>query len=508
MSLREHYATVLSEREQERYDIEAELASLEGAEPRNSTEAQELQRRHQELSVRLRIVEESVRNNQSQLYEAERRLSDARQTALSERESAATGELSAAVTAAGMTQIQGGVNAARELPLAFQRPPTPTTGVLSTNGNVTTTIERWNDGNLYRVNRYNNGPNQGRFAEGGRQRLTEAEVRSMGSQLQTQHVQGLRTNLATAEANATTLRQQLSTATTAEQRAGIERQMQDNQRLRQELSQELRRVEARPVRDFIVSGVSFAAMSVAITASYNIIQQAVAANGDLSQVDLAAATAFVTDGQFWATTTGTYFGGMAGRALTAFLPGPFRVLGTIAGGTIGAQLASGNWRDADWAMLGAQTIGSTIGYMLGAFIGSLMGPLAPIAIIVFSIAGAWLAEKALEWIRSVFSPKITPYQFEESGDENRETVEIFADAMREQNLDELDSMSVDQLREQLWVSHQEVAAWQEAGSQLDSDAARVEWRNQLQEKMVRHEQVRRAMDRRRMEFQGFAVANS
>jgi hypothetical protein len=502
MSLREHFATTLSTREQERYDLESQLDNLRAIEPRNQYEAQQKAMQERELLSQIQVVERSGVSTQRQLQDTEVRLNEARTQALTQRDQNTTRDISVITAAANVAHTQTALQAVRDMPLAFNRPPVPTTGVIAQNGNVTTTIEQWRDGSHYRVNRYTDGPNQGRFAEGGRQKLSDAEVRQMGGQLRTQHVEGLRTNLSTSEARIAGLRQELSQAPSS-QRAEIQNRIDQQTRTQQELRQELRRVEARPVRDFVVSGVSFAAMSVAITASFNIISQTVENDGDLSKVDLAQATAFVTEATFWRDLSGNYFGGMAGRALSAFLPGPFRVLGTIAGGTIGTQLVSGRWREADWAMLGAQTIGSTIGYLLGAFIGSLMGPLAPIAIIAFSIAGAWLAEKALEWIRGVFSPKITSYRPDGSNMSDSAVIDTFREALEDSSFQELENLSTEELRKELWATHNELVAYQERGNQAQSDEQRINSNADIKAKQIAHEKVRRALDRRRMQHADF-----
>ena len=67
-------------------------------------------------------------------------------------------------------------------------------------------------------------------------------------------------------------------------------------------------------------------MSVAITGGYNLVQQAIANDGDLTNLDYNAAFKFISTEEFWAGTAGSFTGGMDGAALTSFLPGPFKVL--------------------------------------------------------------------------------------------------------------------------------------------------------------------------------------
>jgi hypothetical protein len=276
------------------------------------------------------------------------------------------------------------------------------------------------------------------------------------------------------------------------------------QKVQSELKSELRRAQARPVTDFIKSGVTFAAMSVAITGGYNVIQQIVANDGDLSKVDLGQAFQFVTEGQFWGGVAGSFGGSMVGAALTSFLPGPFKILGAIAGASIGHQFGTGGWRNADWTMVAAQSIGSTIGYIVGALIGSLLGPLAPVAIIAFSILGSWLASKAVEWLRSTFSPKITSQSFEELQDTEFKELEEYADQVPTDNFSELDRMGDEQLREELWQAYTYYQALQQAGPEDITEVKTREWKMEMTRSYSKYNYIRKLLSERQ---QGFVDAS-
>ena len=123
------------------------------------------------------------------------------------------------------------------------------------------------------------------------------------------------------------------------------------------------------------------------------------------KIDLKKATEFMMTKEFWLSTGGmiggVFAGGIVARStlfellatrLTGLTPlgGTFfRLLPLFGLGAVGATLLGGGGANADWGMVGAQTVGST----LGTAIAISMFALGPIGQLVGAIVGGILAEK-------------------------------------------------------------------------------------------------------------------
>jgi hypothetical protein len=499
MAVQEHYERQLQLREQQRYDLERELEILQATQSANPGIQSTQNQRIAAIQNDLRVINSSIETNQAQLLQVRTNLVSAGNSSLGRDDGYREEAVSTAVAATNVTNVQNALTSAAAIP-GHLATANPTTGVLSQQNGIVTSIERWRDGNYYQVNRYAEGPNQGRFAPGGRQQLTDAEVRSMGRQLQGQQLDSLRGNISHSQTQIDSLRQQISQARDPAVKAELEQRLSRTEKVQSELKSELRRSEARPVTDFIKSGLTFAAMSVAITGGYNIVRQVIDNGGDLSAVDVGQAFQFVTEGQFWGGVAGSFTGGMIGSALTSFLPGPFRIFGAIAGASIGHQFGTGNWSEADWAQIAAQTIGSTIGYIIGALIGSFLGPLAPVAIIAFSILGSWLADKALQWLRNTFTPKVTAFNLNEIQDDETAEVEAYADAIPTEQFAELDAMPDDALREELWETYALYQSVQQMGPASPDEANVKFWRMEVVRAWTRYSYIKQLLSERSMSF--------
>lgn len=498
LAMREHYERQLQIREQQRYDLEKELEILQNSRSADagiqSTQTQRINAIKQDLEV----IDTSIKTNQTQLLQVRTNLVTAGNRQLG-RETYQDEAVSTAIAAVNVTNIQSAVSSAAAIPTQVKA-PMPTTGVIAQQNGIVTTIEHWQDGNYYQVNRYADGPSKGSFAPGGKQKLTDAEVQTVGKQLQTQQLDSLRGNVSNSQTQIDSLKQQIKQAKDPAVKADLEQQLSRTEKVQSELKSELKNAEARPVTDFIKSGLSFAAMSVAITGAYNIVQQVIDNGGDLSAVNLGQAFQFVTEGQFWGGVAGSFTGGMIGSALTSFLPGPFRIFGSIAGAAIGHQFGTGNWRDTDWAQIAAQTIGSTIGYVIGALIGSFLGPLAPVAIIAFSILGSWLADKALQWMRDTFTPKVVAYDLGEIQDQELAALENYADSIPDEGLSELEHLSDDGLREELWETYTLYQSLQQMGPTSPSENDVKFWRMEMVRTWTRYSCIRTLLTERASSF--------
>ena len=322
----------------------------------------------------------------------------------------------------------------------------------------------------------------------------------MGTELKAQQIKGLNQSINDSSTRINALKQELKTTTTKEGRTQIKNKIDRLNKVQSELKAELKTAKTSPVTNFVRSGTSFAAMSVAITGGYNLVQQAIANDGDLTNLDYNAAFKFISTEEFWAGTAGSFTGGMVGAALTSFLPGPFKVLGAIAGASVGHQFATGTWRDTDWTAVAAQTLGSTIGFFLGAFIGSFMGPFAPIAVIAFSIIGSYLADLALKWIRTQFSPRLNGIDLSELRSEEVAEVEAFADMTPEEELLRYKSMPEDDLRRELWLRYHNHQLLQESGSELEDPEQIQEWKSNLRTEWVHYQAIRETLAERKKSF--------
>ena len=167
---------------------------------------------------------------------------------------------------------------------------------------------------------------------------------------------------------------------------------------------------------------------------------------------------------------------------------------------MGHQFATGTWRDTDWTAVAAQTLGSTIGFFLGAFIGSFMGPFAPIAVIAFSIIGSYLADLALKWIRTQFSPRLNGIDLSELRSEEVAEVEAFADMTPEEELLRYKSMPEDDLRRELWLRYHNHQLLQESGSELEDPEQIQEWKSNLRTEWVHYQAIRETLAERKKSF--------
>ena len=140
----------------------------------------------------------------------------------------------------------------------------------------------------------------------------------MGTELKAQQIKGLNQSINDSSTRINALKQELKTTTTKEGRTQIKNRIDRLSKVQSELKAELKTAKTSPVTNFVRSGTSFAAMSVAITGGYNLVQQAIANDGDLTNLDYNAAFKFISTEEFWAGTAGSFTGGMVGAALTSF----------------------------------------------------------------------------------------------------------------------------------------------------------------------------------------------
>ena len=499
LSLRQHYEDTLRRRAEQRYNLQLEKDLLEKASQAGQLSNMEIERL-QQIDGAIALIDRSVQSNQQQLLTVQQGIETIRQRDFGTNGSLEDERLSVMVGSANAANTLNSLNALQGIPGQLSGANNPSTGVVARTGNTVTTIERWKDGKYYQVTRYSNGPNQGRFAPGGRQEIPKSEIKKMGTELKAQQIKGLNQSINDSSTRINALKQELKTTTTKEGRTQIKNKIDRLNKVQSELKAELKTAKTSPVTNFVRSGTSFAAMSVAITGGYNLVQQAIANDGDLTNLDYNAAFKFISTEEFWAGTAGSFTGGMVGAALTSFLPGPFKVLGAIAGASVGHQFATGTWRDTDWTAVAAQTLGSTIGFFLGAFIGSFMGPFAPIAVIAFSIIGSYLADLALKWIRTQFSPRLNGIDLSELRSEEVAEVEAFADMTPEEELLRYKSMPEDDLRRELWLRYHNHQLLQESGSELEDPEQIQEWKSNLRTEWVHYQAIRETLAERKKSF--------
>lgn len=499
LSLRQHYEDTLRRRTEQRYNLQLEKDLLEKASQAGQLSNMEIERL-QQIDGAIALIDRSVQSNQQQLLTVQQGIETIRQRDFGTNGSLEDERLSVVVGSANAANTLNSLNALQGIPGQLSGANNPSTGVVARTGNTVTTIERWKDGKYYQVTRYSNGPNQGRFAPGGRQEIPKSEIKKMGMELKAQQIKGLNQSINDSSTRINALKQELKTTTTKEGRTQIKNKIDRLSKVQSELKAELKTAKTSPVTNFVRSGTSFAAMSVAITGGYNLVQQAITNDGDLTNLDYNAAFKFISTEEFWAGTAGSFTGGMVGAALTSFLPGPFKVLGAIAGASVGHQFATGTWRDTDWTAVAAQTLGSTIGFFLGAFIGSFMGPFAPIAVIAFSIIGSYLADLALKWIRTQFSPRLNGIDLSELRSEEVAEVEAFADMTPEEELLRYKSMPEDDLRRELWLRYHNHQLLQESGSELEDPEQIQEWKSNLRTEWVHYQAIRETLAERKKSF--------
>jgi hypothetical protein len=500
LTLQRHFEESIRKREHQKYELELEMETLRSIHPDHQVDRSS-QERISQIQNQMRVLDRSLSSNQENLLGVRKRIDGIRRNDLHQNTSLRDEELSVALGAGNAANILNATHNASQIPGHLRR-ANPQTGVLSTANGKVTAIERWNDGKFYKVTRYADGANKGKFAPGGRQEISKADVRKMGSQLKGQQVEGLKTSLNSSQARIDSLRQQVSSAKDPAARAKLQQKLGQVEKVQSELKSELKRSQAKPVTNFIKSGLSFAAMSVAITGGYNLIQQAIEQDGDITRLDYKKAFQFMTQEEFYTGTAGSFTGGMLGAALTSFLPGPFKVLGAIAGASVGHQFGTGGWKSADWAQVGAQTIGSTIGFFLGAFIGSFLGPFAPIAIIAFSILGSWVADKVLTWIRSAFTPGVSAFDLDEMRDSEYSQVEAFADMVPTEQFSTYDQFSESALREELWITYTNYKTLQESGGDFQSEEQKKIWTAELRKEWTRYLYIRNLLTSRKQAYFG------
>ena len=501
LSLQQHYEDTLRRRAEQRYNLQLEKELLEQAAESGQLGDSEIERL-QQIDGAIALIDRSVKSNQQQLLTIQQEIETIRQRDFGENGSLEDERLSVVVGAANAANTLNSLNALQGIPGQISGANNPSTGVVARTGNTVTTIERWKDGKYYQVTRYSSGPNQGRFAPGGRQEIPKSEIKRMGTELKAQQIKGLNQSITDSSTRINALKQELKTTTTKEGRTQIKGKIDRLNKVQSELKAELKTAKSSPVTNFVRSGTSFAAMSVAITGGYNLVQQAIANDGDLTNLDYKAAFKFISTEEFWAGTAGSFTGGMIGAALTSFLPGPFKVLGAIAGASVGHQFATGTWRDADWTAIAAQTLGSTIGFFLGAFVGSFMGPFAPIAVIAFSIIGSYLADMALKWMRSQFTPQLTGIDLSEMRSEEIAEVEAFAEMVPDEELIRYKSMPEDVLRRELWLRYHNHQMLQESGAELEDPEQIQEWKSNLRTEWLHYQAIREALAERKQSYFG------
>lgn len=508
LSLKQHYEDTIRRRAEQRYNLQVEKELLESS--RGSANFSDTDReRIIQIDGALAVIDRSIESNQTQLSTVQRGIETIRQRDFGAVGSLEDESLSVTIGAANAANTLNSFTALKGIPGQLTGSSNPALGVVAKSGNTVTSIERWQDGKYYRVSRYSGGPNNGKFAPGGRQEISQSEIKKMGSQLKAQQIQRLNQGIADSQARVQSLQKDLKAAPTKEAKAQIKGKIDRLNKVQSELKAELSTAKSSPVTNFIKSGASFAAMGVAITGGYNLVQQIIANDGDLTNLDYKAAFQFISTEEFWAGTAGSFTGGMIGAAVTSFLPGPFKVLGAIAGASVGHQFATGSWRDADWTSIAAQTIGSTIGFFLGAFVGSFMGPFAPIAVIAFSIMGSYLADKALEWMRNQFTPELTGIDLSELRSDEEAEIEAFAEMVPDEDLIKYQAMPEDELRRELWLRYHNHQMLQEAGTEIEDAQQKMEWQANLRAEWIHYQAIRQTLNSRKQEhFQNDSVLSS
>ena len=197
---------------------------------------------------------------------------------------------------------------------------------------------------------------------GGRQEISQSEIKKMGTELKAQQIKGLNQSINDSSTRINALKQELKTTTTKEGRTQIKNKIDRLNKVQSELKAELKTAKTSPVTNFVRSGTSFAAMGgVAITGGYNLVQQAIANDGDLTNLDYKAINSLVqrNSGQVPQEASQE---GMIGAALTSFSPWTIQSAGSNCRCICRTSICHRTWRDTDWTAVAAQTIGSTIGF--------------------------------------------------------------------------------------------------------------------------------------------------
>jgi len=500
MALQHHYEKVLRTHEQQRFDLEEKLEALKKRSTRGRS-GRVVRQKVQEVRQKLKGIDQRIQSSEDRLYKVHKDMDQLRKAEFGPTASLRDEELSVAVGAGNSLNILNATHHASKIP-AHLRQKNPTTGILTRSKNQVTIIEKWKNGKYYKVNRYTEGPHKGKFAKGGKQELSAKEVKKMGSKLKTQQVAELKSSLSQSQTRIDSLRQQIRKAADPTTKTKLQGKLERSQKIQSELKADLQKSQAKPVTSFIKSGASYAAMAVAITGGYRLVKQAIAADGDLSDLDYKAAFNFMGTEDFWAGTAGGFTGGMVGAAITSFLPGPFKVLGAIAGASVGHQAAMGALGGTDWTQIGAQTIGSTLGFLLGAFIGAFLGPFAPVAIIAFSMLGSWAADAALEWIRKSLTPGVTAFNLQEGRDPTLVEVQAYADQYLSNDLSKYDSFSEDALREELWITYSNYRTLQELEPEFQSPGERDSWEFETKAEWTRYQYLKNLLNNRKAAYFG------
>lgn len=498
LSLQQHYQDTIRRRAEQRYNLQVEKELLEQSASSSSSSETDKQRL-QQIDGALALIDRSIQANQDQLSTVQQGIERIRARDFGESGTLADERLSVTMGAANAANTLNALNAVKGIPGQLSGSANPAVGVIARTADTYTSIEHWKDGKYYKVTRYSGGEKHGSFAPGGRQEIPKSEVQRMGTELKTQQIQRLNQSINDSQTRIQSLQKELKVAPNGEAKAQIRGKIDRLNKVQSELKAELKTANSSPVTNFIKSGASFAAMGVAITGGYNLIQQAIAKDGDLTNLDYKAAFQFISTEEFWAGTAGSFTGGMVGAAMTSFLPGPFKVLGAIAGASVGHQFATGSWRDADWTSVAAQTIGSTIGFFLGAFVGSFMGPFAPIAVVAFSIMGSYLADMALQWMRAQFTPEITGIDLSEMRSNESAELEDFAEMVPTEDLMKYRSMPEDSLRRELWLRYHNHQMLQEAGVELEDPQQKLEWKANLRTEWIHYQAIRQTLTSRKQE---------
>lgn len=180
-----------------------------------------------------------------------------------------------------------------------------------------------------------------------------------------------------------------------------------NSRYGKALQQRIEQLESTPGENFAKSAAHLVAISIGTNLFFNIWRQ-IKQDG---KVDIGKAAEFLATKEFWMSTGGLVGGVFVGQKIAGMafyellatrvtgmtaLGGTFvRLFPAFALGAVGATLLGGHAGDADWGLVGAQTIGST----LGTAIAISMLAAGPIGQLVGALVGGFIAEKVLEMIR-------------------------------------------------------------------------------------------------------------
>ncbi len=173
------------------------------------------------------------------------------------------------------------------------------------------------------------------------------------------------------------------------------------------LTERIQQLESTPGENFARSATHLVAIAIGTNLFFNVWRQL----KEDGKVDFKKATEFLGKSEFWMSTAGMVGGVFVGQKVAQLtfwellstrvmgmtpLGGTFmRLLPAFAGGAIGATILGGGLQNADWALVGAHTLGST----LGTAIAISMLAAGPIGQLVGAIVGGFIAEKVLEMIR-------------------------------------------------------------------------------------------------------------